>query len=78
MGTLLYAAGQPLAGAVCPRCGLMRAEAGTCPLDGTELEQRDDLLELATRAAVAQDAEVLPVDSPDLGPLGGIAALLRF
>jgi peptide chain release factor subunit 1 len=36
------------------------------------------VLEHAVQAAVAQDAEVLPVDSPDLGPLGGIAAVLRF
>lgn len=78
VGTLLFAAGQPLPGAICPKCGLMRAEGGNCPVDGTELERRDDLLEEATNAAVTQDAEVLPVDSPDLGPLGGIAALLRF
>jgi peptide chain release factor subunit 1 len=38
----------------------------------------DDVLEEAIEAAVAQDAEILPVDGPDLGPLGGIAALLRF
>ncbi len=76
--TLLYTTGQPLRGSVCAQCGFMQAEGGTCPLDGTQLEQRDDLLELATRAALAQDAEVLPVESPDLGPLGGIAALLRF
>ncbi len=37
-----------------------------------------DVLEQAVQAAVAQDAEVQPVDSPDLGPLGGIAAVLRF
>jgi hypothetical protein len=34
--------------------------------------------EEATEAAIARDAEVLAVDGPDLGPLGGIAALLRF
>lgn len=78
VGTLLYAAGQPLPGAVCPECGLMQAGGQACPIDGAELEQRKDLLELATRAAVAQDAEVLPVESGDLAPLGGIAALLRF
>jgi peptide chain release factor subunit 1 len=38
----------------------------------------DDVIERAVEAAVAQDAEVLPVDAPDLGPLGGIAAVLRF
>lgn len=38
----------------------------------------DEVIEEATQAAIAQDAEVLAVDGPDLGPLGGIAALLRF
>ncbi len=45
----------------------------------TEGEQLpDDVLEGAVEAAVAQDAEVVPVTGPELGPLGGIAALLRF
>jgi peptide chain release factor subunit 1 len=39
---------------------------------------RDDRLEEAVHAALDQGADVLPVDTPDLGPLGGIAALLRF
>lgn len=38
----------------------------------------DDVIEGAIEAAIGQDAEVLPVDGPDLGPLGGIAAILRF
>jgi peptide chain release factor subunit 1 len=38
----------------------------------------DHVIEEAIEAAIAQDAEVLTVDGPDLGPLGGIAALLRF
>jgi stalled ribosome rescue protein Dom34 len=37
-----------------------------------------DVIERAVEAAVAQDAEVLTVEAPDLGPLGGIAAVLRF
>jgi hypothetical protein len=37
-----------------------------------------EVVEQAVQAAVAQDAEVQPVDAPDLGPLGGIAAVLRF
>ncbi len=78
VGTLLFTAGQPLPGAICPGCGRLEVGRETCPVDGTELEWRDDLLEPATRAALDQDAEVLPVESPDLGPLGGIAALLRF
>jgi peptide chain release factor subunit 1 len=78
VGTLLYNPQQPIKGAVCPQCGLMQTGTGTCPVDGTQLEQRDDLLEQAVHAALEQDAEVLTVDTPDLGPIGGIAALLRF
>jgi peptide chain release factor subunit 1 len=78
VGTLLYNPQQPINGAVCPQCGLMQTEAGACPVDGTQLEERDDLLEQAVHAALEQDAEVLKVETPDLGPLGGIAALLRF
>jgi peptide chain release factor subunit 1 len=39
---------------------------------------REPTIEQAVHAAIDQGADVLPVDSPDLGPLGGIAALLRF
>jgi peptide subunit release factor 1 (eRF1) len=39
---------------------------------------REPALEQAVHAALDQGADVLPVDSPDLGPLGGIAAVLRF
>jgi hypothetical protein len=56
----------------------MQTEARSCPVDGTQLEERDDALEHAVEAALGQDAEVLTVETPDLGPLGGIAALLRF
>jgi peptide chain release factor subunit 1 len=78
VGTLFYDPQQPITGAVCPRCGLMQTDTGPCPVDETQLETGDALLEQAVHAAVEQDAEVFPVDSPDLGPLGGIAALLRF
>lgn len=40
--------------------------------------RREPAVERAVHAALDQDADVLPVDSPDLGPLGGIAAVLRF
>jgi peptide chain release factor subunit 1 len=76
---LLYEAGLRAAGALCPRCGWMGASASKCPVDGTELERRDDVVEVAIEAAVAQSAEVLPVrHHPDLGPHGGIGAVLRF
>jgi hypothetical protein len=64
----------------CPSCGWLGAgEAGECPADGTALDPLPDLREGAVEAAVRQAAEVLVVrERPDLGPLGGIAAVLRF
>jgi hypothetical protein len=52
---------------------------GRCPADGGEIEALEHLREAAIEAALAQGAEVLVVRHyPDLGPLQGIAALLRF
>lgn len=58
---------------VAERIERLRAELGRegRATGGAELEE-------AIEAAIAQDAEVLPVDGPDLGPLGGVAAILRF
>lgn len=78
VATLLYDPQKPIKGAICPHCGLMQTEARRCPVDGTRLEGHEDMLEHAVRSALEQDAEVLRVGTPDLRPLGGIAALLRF
>ena len=78
---LLYERGRPQAGVVCPADGWLGAEGDACPVDGTPLERRGDILEEAAEAAVLQDAEVLAVDAaehPELGPHGGIGAVLRF
>jgi peptide subunit release factor 1 (eRF1) len=76
---LLYDAGLRLAGVRCPRCGWMGAGGERCPNDGGELKQRESIVEDAVQAAITQDAEVLALDDrPDLSPLGGIAATLRF
>jgi peptide chain release factor subunit 1 len=76
---LLYEKGLRAEGVLCPRCGWMGIERERCPLDGTALERRADILEDAVASAVGQSAEVLPLDGrPDLRPLGGIAATLRF
>jgi peptide subunit release factor 1 (eRF1) len=79
--TLLYERGREIPGVVCPADGWLGVDAGTCPVDGTTVEQRETILESAAEAAVLQDAEVLRLDGfdhPDLGPHGGIAAILRF
>ena len=80
---VLHERARPQPGMVCPQDGFLTAATAdaTCPVDGTALEQRDDILEEATEAAVLQDAVVLSLDGhdhPDLGPHGGIAAVLRF
>ena len=64
----------------CPNCGLLVLGAdGRCPADGATLEPLEHLGEAVVESALAQDAGVMVVRTfPDLGPLGGIAALLRF
>jgi len=77
--TLLYDAGLQAGGTACPACGFLSADAETCPVDGTATEQREDITENAAETAVLQSADVLVLeDRPDLGPHGGIAAVLRF
>lgn len=77
--TLLYDAGSSSPGVACPRCGWLGVAVESCPVDGGPLEQRDDIVEDAVRAAVEQSAEILALrDRPELGPLGEIAATLRF
>lgn len=64
----------------CVSCGLLMLEGnGRCPADGGEIEALEHLREAAIEAALAQGAEVVVVRHyPDLGPLQGIGALLRF
>ena len=69
-------------GTICPTCDwLGPAGERNCPVDGSELEQLDDLTEAAVELTIQQAAEILAVrnrreelqDRAD-----GIAALLRF
>lgn len=76
---LLYEAGLHERGVTCPRGDWMAPSGERCPLDGEPLQEREDIVEEAVRAALAQSAEVLALrDRPDLGPVGRIAATLRF
>lgn len=76
---LLYEPGLRAVGAACPRCGWISTTGETCPVDGSALEEVEDVVEAAIEAAVGQSAEVLPVrHHSDLGPHGRIGAVLRF
>ena len=51
----------------------------SCPADGTDVEERDDIVADATRAAITQSARVLVVHDDDrLEEQGSIGAVLRF
>jgi peptide chain release factor subunit 1 len=63
----------------CPRCGRVSAEGGPCPLDGTQMEERDDGLNLAVHQTLANGGSVLALrHHQDLEPVEGIGALLRY
>jgi peptide chain release factor subunit 1 len=63
----------------CPQDGRVEAEGGACPLDGTPLVESDDGLDLAIHRALEFGGTVRLIrDRPDLDPVEGIAALLRF
>jgi peptide subunit release factor 1 (eRF1) len=68
------------AGVCCPQCGwLGPSGVGSCPADGTQTVEREDITDLAVRRAITQSAQVVRVrDDERLEPLGSIAAVLRF
>ena len=76
---LLIAPGASARGYHDPETGMLTAHPGASPTGG-DLEEREDIFEAAIEKAIEQSAEVLELDAerPDLGPHGGIAALLRF
>jgi peptide chain release factor subunit 1 len=63
----------------CPACGRVGAAGGRCPLDGTEMEQRPDGLDLAVHQTLVHGGSVRALrHREDLDPVEGIGALLRF
>jgi peptide chain release factor subunit 1 len=63
----------------CPACGRVAAEGGACPLDGTQMEERNEGLDLALHQTLAHGGTVLALrERQDLQPVEGIGALLRF
>jgi peptide chain release factor subunit 1 len=65
---------------VCPACGRAQAHDGSCPLDGTTLQEADAGLDLAVHQTLTHGGtvEVIGEEHRDLEPVGGVAALLRF
>ena len=63
----------------CLSCGRLTAQDGTCPLDGTRLEQTDEGLDLAVHHTLSNGGTVCAVVAHgDLDPVEGIGALLRY
>jgi peptide subunit release factor 1 (eRF1) len=76
--TLLVEEGAGARAWECPQCGRASADGGTCPLDGTKLEEREDAADLALHGTLAHGGEVVRVGAGALGDAKGIGALLRF
>ncbi len=69
---LLYQDGAEHEAAQCPACGRLSVGAGPCPLDGTQMERRDEGLDLAVRQVIAHSgtAHALPpieISNPSKG-----------
>ena len=77
---LLFAQGAQKTAFQCPQCGRASMNNGACPLDGTAMEQREDAADVAVHQTLAHggSALALPRERLELGPVEGIAALLRF
>ena len=76
---LLYSEGADHEASQCPACGRVSVGGGRCPLDGTEMERRDDGLDLAVHQTLANGGTVHAVTAHrDLDPAEGIGALLRY
>jgi peptide chain release factor subunit 1 len=67
-------------GVQCIECGWLGLEGDSCPADGSELTQLDDLTEAMIELSVQQAAELLAVrhERAALEAHGGAAAVLRF
>jgi peptide chain release factor subunit 1 len=63
----------------CPQCGRAQVSNGSCPLDGTTMVCCESGFDLALHQTLAHGGTVYALrDRPDLDPVGGVAALLRF
>jgi peptide chain release factor subunit 1 len=76
---LLFHDGASRAAWQCPHCARAALDEGSCPLDGTRMEPRDDGLDLAVHQTLVHGGTVAAIrQQRDLEPVEGIAALLRY
>jgi peptide chain release factor subunit 1 len=76
---LLVQAGADHPAYQCPHCGRAQMTDGSCPLDGTTMESRENGIDLAVHQTLAHGGTVHVVrERHDLDPVGGVGALLRF
>jgi peptide chain release factor subunit 1 len=62
----------------CPACGRLAPQAGECPVDGTDTVEVDRGADAAIVEALRRGGTTRIVSGPDLGPVEGIGALLRY
>lgn len=63
----------------CPACGRLSVAGAKCPLDGNQLEDSEDGLDLAVHQTLAHGGTVWAVrHRDDLAQVDGIGALLRY
>ena len=63
----------------CPACGRLGADSRSCPLDGTQMEESHDGLDLVVHQTLAHGGSVWALrHRQDLEPVEGIGALLRY
>ena len=76
---LLFRDGANHAAKRCPACGRLSVDGSKCPLDGTQLDESQDGLDLAVHQTLAHGGRVWAVrHRDDLDDAEGVGALLRF
>jgi peptide chain release factor subunit 1 len=76
---LLYQDGAERAAWRCPQCGRASVTGGSCPLDGTRMEEAENGLDLAVHQTLGHGGKAWALRRVhDLEPVEGIGALLRF
>jgi peptide chain release factor subunit 1 len=76
---LLFQEGVSHAARRCPACGRVAADESKCPLDGTQMDDSREGLDLAVHQTLTRGGTVWAVrHRRDLDPVEGIGALLRY